>query len=210
MESKRVADWRKARGLFEQVIDRNDDPKLVAKAEQLYQESRRRTLVQQAEQGFFLLSQSKNAKTFGEAVKLQQEGKADEAIPLFEGLVESIDPEGDERYIRIEAKSRLAAIAAAEPDLPADPAELLAIIEPTLDVKTESELLSARRLLSRIILEFAGEDGYAQVVEQAKNGLTEVDERLELINNLPPDLPPLVPKSSEPSKQEPSKERGGS
>ncbi len=107
MKSDRDVDWRKARGLFEQVIERNDDPQLVANAEQLYQESRRRTLVQQAEQGFFLLSQSKNAKTFGEAVNLQQAGKSEAAIPLLEGLVKSIDPTSDERYIRIEAMNRL-------------------------------------------------------------------------------------------------------
>lgn len=188
MNSERVADWRRARELFEQVIDRNDNPQLVARAEQLHQESRRRTLVQQAEQGFFLLSQSKNAKLFGAAVKLQQDGKADEAMPIFEELVESIDPDSDERYIRTEAISRLEALAAAEPALPTDSEELLTLIEPLARAKTESDLLSAQRLLSRVILEFAGEEGYEQVVEAAKEGLDVVKERLELVKNLPPDI----------------------
>lgn len=174
MESKRIVDWRKARGFFEQVIERNDSPELVSRADDLYQESRRRTLIQQAEQGFFLLSQSAQAKTFGEAVKLQQIGKQSEALQLFNRLVETVDPNGEERYIRIESQHRIEMIAASEPDLPRAHEQLLIMIESTGDANSESELISAQRLLSRIILEFAGEEDYQTLVSQTKTQLEHV------------------------------------
>ena len=184
MASERVSDWRKARGFFEQVIERNDDPQLVARAEELYQESRRRTLVQQAEQGFFLLSQSKNAKSFGEAVSLAQEGRQEEAIVILQQLIESIDPDGDERYIRVEAIARLDQITAAEPDLPTDTEQLIKLIEATNNSSLESELLADQRLLSRIVLKFAGEEGYIEVVAAAKQGIKSNEERLELVRKM--------------------------
>ncbi len=178
MESESASDWRYARGLFEKVMDRNDNPELTAKAEELYYETRRRTLIQQAEGGVFLLSQQPNARKFGEAVRHQMNGHEQEAARLFQKLVDTISPTGEERYILTAARERLALIESAEADLPTEPDELVALINAHAQPTTEAELIASQRMLSRIILEFAGEDGYEQVVDLSKRKLAAVKERI--------------------------------
>lgn len=179
MQSEKVADWRRARSMFKKVIERNDQPELVEKANDYFQESHRRTLVQQAEQGVILLSQKPNVKMFGQGVKLQNEGKTDEAINLFQTLIDRIDAEGEERYIRDESLFRIEALAAAEPSLPTDPAELMAILDSTNDASTKAELLSSQRKVSKIILEYAAQTEYSDVILQAQDQLKLIEGRID-------------------------------
>jgi hypothetical protein len=180
MRSERVGDWRAARGYFEKVIDRDDDPELVAKAERLYFETRRRTLVQQAEGGgVFLAYQSRNARKFGDAVQHQLEGREENAAHLFQELVEELSPDGDERHIWEESKNRLAIIDATKPDLPTDPGELLALLKIKDKLTTKSELKATSQLLAEIILEYAADDRYEQVVAESKKRLNVIEERLD-------------------------------
>ena len=179
MESERLGDWRRARGILEKVIERSDDPQMVARAESLYFESKRRTLVQQAEGGgLFLLSQQRNVREFGEAVGLQKEGKTEEAAKIFRELAERIAPDGEERYVLTEVRQRLKEIEESESSLPTDTASLLAIINEKHPA-TEVQLLKDQRLLSRIVMQFAGEEGYLEVVSAAKSQLKVVEKRIE-------------------------------
>ena len=180
MESERVGDWRKARGFFEKVIARSKDDELVSNAEDLLSESKRRTLVQQAEgKGIFLRYQRENARKFGEAVQHAQQGRTQQARKLFEELTKTIAPDSDERHILTEARTRLADIEAAEPALPTEPSEIMALLAPMDQPSTESELIGNERLLSRLIFQYAGEQDYIEVVSLSKSLLESVKQRLK-------------------------------
>ncbi len=58
------------------------------------------------------------------------------------------------------------------------------MVDSTSESKTETDLLAAQRLISRIILEYAGQAGFEDVVTAAKTELSTVEERLKLFRNL--------------------------
>ena len=107
MASKDSADWREARGYLRKVIDAKQDGPLLLEAEELYIESRRRTLIQQAEHGRIHALQSPNAQKFIRAFQIQLEGKLDEVRADYQALVDSVDPNGKEKHIYLEAAARL-------------------------------------------------------------------------------------------------------
>ena len=104
MESDESSDWRTARDHLKKIME-SDGP-LCADAEKLYFESKRRTLIAQAERGRIHSLQSPHTQRFIKACKLWEEGKPDLACEEFKVLVETVDPAGDERFIHTEAQKR--------------------------------------------------------------------------------------------------------
>ncbi len=107
MQSDNSTDWIKARDHLKKIIGQGPDEPLYAPADELYFESRRRTLVMQAERGRRFGLQSVHSSKFVDAVALQQDGELAAAHDAFENLVNAIDPQGNERHILVESSSRL-------------------------------------------------------------------------------------------------------
>ena len=98
MESDRASSWREARSLFRKVME-NDraSEDLQQEAEELFYESKRRTLVMQAENGAILRFQDQESQKFGNAIAAVIGGEREKADQLFRELVESLDPEGEQK-----------------------------------------------------------------------------------------------------------------
>lgn len=106
MQSGEPSDWREARTLLKPLME-NGSQKFAKPAEELYFESRRRTLLSQARRGLVMGLQSQDTQAFIEAFQLQGEGDLADAIVAFQTLVDTVDPNGDEQFIFVESKLRL-------------------------------------------------------------------------------------------------------
>jgi serine/threonine protein kinase len=88
MQSDNANQWGDATVTFKQVMDGGGP--MAEKAEELYYQSRRKSLVRQAERGISNHLQTENVQSFGKAFRLQQDGRDDEAIAIFQQLADSI------------------------------------------------------------------------------------------------------------------------
>lgn len=175
LKSENASHWNEARLILRPIMEGNSN--FAAQAEQMYVESRRKSLVRQAERGVNHRLQSENVRRFGKAVRLQQDGRVEESNLIFRELVASIDPDGDEAYIRDEAQLRIQEIQQAPP-LPTDPQILMQIIRQSSLATNPPELVAAHDTLSKIMLQFAGEEGYQEVIEATMNVLPMIKHKL--------------------------------
>jgi len=175
LKSGNAANWNEARMILKPILEGNS--KYAAQAEQMYLESRRKSLVYQAERGNSNRLQSENVRLFGKAVRLQQDGRIEEANGIFQELVDSIDSEAEDHFIRDEAQLRINRMQQAPP-LPKNPRELMMMINRASLAEGFAELQSAHKTLSRIMLEFAGEEGYQPVIQATMNQLPVIKAKL--------------------------------
>jgi hypothetical protein len=174
MASDRPNDWLEARDYLDKIKNRGPDHPLFARAEALYFESRRRTLVQQAEHGRVFSRQSLNAQKFIESVQHQQEDSLADAAIGFYKLTSTLDPEGEERHIHQESSARLKHIE-DQLGLPAAPDQLLMIITQQKSLSNPDDVQAARSLLNRIIELFTAKEGYRDIVNEAQAVLQSFD-----------------------------------
>ncbi len=160
--------WGKARVKLQPIMDGGGE--FAEDAEKLYYLSRRQSLVLGAESGLSNRLQNENVQAFGKAVRLQQDGQDVEAREIYSQLVTNIDPEGRDRHVYEESKSRLEKIDQQE-DLPTDVSELSDLIAIARDASTHGQLLAAHDRLARIVYKFAGRDGYEAIVAVATEQL---------------------------------------
>ncbi|MFK7767310.1 MAG: serine/threonine protein kinase [Mariniblastus sp.] len=175
------AQWGKARINLKKIMDA--EGKYSKKAEEMYYESHRKSLVHHAENGKGNRLQSENVQLFGKAVRFQQDGKDIEASDIYSQLVAELapdgenDPEGKERHIYLESKSRLKELAEKEA-LPTDVVELTSMIAKAKEASEPADLVEAQQLLARIAMEFYAVDGYEETVTTAKEELTRIKDRI--------------------------------
>ncbi len=186
MNSDDPSDWRRAREEVKTIIDRGGSDEYFARAEEIFFESMRRTVVNQAENGRILEIQSPDTKRFGQAVKLQQENRLQEAGELFETLVKTIDPKGDQRHLYTESRQRLKLIAESTA-LPTTPEGIRQLLESLSDPQTEVEIRQNQKTLSEIVLQNSGKPEFAQVLADAQQMISDNREKLEAFDNLNPD-----------------------
>jgi serine/threonine protein kinase len=175
IESNDSEKWSEARFELQPIMDRGG--KYADEAEELYYTSRRQSLVLNAENGMSNRLQNENVQLFGKAVRFQQDGRDAEAREILTQLVVSVDPNGSDRHVYAESKSRLAALVIKE-DLPKDVAELSDLIAKARDASTSGQLLEAHDLLARIAYEFTGVEGYEAVVSAASDQLIAIKKRI--------------------------------
>ena len=167
--------WGEARYQLQPIIDSGS--KYAKEAEELYFTSRRQSLVLNAENGLVNRLQNENVQMFGKAVRLQQDGNDADAAEIFSELMEDIDPGGMERHIYLESKDRLNALSKRK-KLPTEPVLLSKMISAAGAASTPEQLIAARDLLARITMEYAGEEGYAEVVVAASEQLQIIKKRI--------------------------------
>ena len=181
MESDRVSSWREARSLFRKVME-NDraSEDLQQEAEDLFYESKRRTLVMQAENGAILRFQDQESQRFGNAVAAVIGGEREKADQLFRELVENLDPEGEQRHIYVEARQRLLELLETEP-LPTEESELMKQLADAEAAESTFEVEAAKQRLARIQTEYSDQARYEKVLAKAKAVLQKLNSTSEPI-----------------------------
>lgn len=170
MESGDNSQWRRARTNLRTIMDRGSDDEFFVPATDLYFESRRRTMVEQAENGRALWTQSENTKRIGKAIQLQGENQLEQARGEYRALLTTVDPAGDERHIHIEAERRLAEIERAS-QLSSEPAAINLLIEQLLLADTPDQIAESIRKLTEMIGTYSDKSGYEPVVKLAQNAI---------------------------------------
>ena len=181
MESDDSSQWRRARNNLRTIIDRGRDDEFFEPATDLYYESRRRTMVEQAENGRALWTQSENTLRIGKAIELHRQDQFEQARAEYQSLLMIVDPNGDERHIRMEAQRRLAEMDRARP-LPSETGALTELIETLATADTPDQIAESTRKLAEIITTYADRQEYESVIRLAKakiNLLRQKKEELE-------------------------------
>lgn len=178
MDSSDSDHWFEARTPLKTIMDRGPTDPFYDQARDLYFESRRRTMVAWAENGRPLWTQSQNTQKIGEAIRLQKDGDLEEAKRRFKELTDTVDPNGDERHVYLEAQARFEQLEEAT-RLPDTPDRLLAVIKQLEQASSRDELMEARRRLGDILFKFGGRDGYKEVLQAAQQTLTVIRQRLD-------------------------------
>ena len=168
IESKSSSKWNQARIEIAPVM-KGDGP-LAAEAEDLYYQSFRKSLVYHAEQGRSTRLDSENVQLFSKAVRHEQNEELAEAIEIYRDLVDTVDPEGKERHVYRESEARLAKLNESQ-ELPRGQDQLGELIIKARNATSSDQLVKAHDLLVRIQLQFAGEEGYEVIVQQASREL---------------------------------------
>ena len=177
MASEEPADWINARDDLKEVMARGKDSPFFNEAEKLYFESRRRSLVLQAERGKKIALQSFASQNFLDAVQFQISGKAEQAIEAFQKLVDQVDENGSERHIHWEAASRLS-ILLSENKINRQE-KLVSIIDSQRTAQSTEQLEDAIEKLNQLVNDIRNEPELQQVVELAQEVLVQCQTRLE-------------------------------
>ncbi len=175
LQSQNAENWSDARITFKQVMEQGGP--LAEQAEELYYESRRKSLVRQAENGVSNRLQTGNVQLFGKALRLQLDGHNDEAAKIFRQLVESVSPNEEERHIHFESQARLDSLA-AKLEFSDDPESLARMIGIAGAATTSEELVKAKAFLSEFVIQLAGETEFTEIYHEAKLNLQKVEEKL--------------------------------
>ena len=157
-------------------MSRGNQDEYFPEAEQLYYESRRRSLVIQAEKGKKFNLQSLASQQFLDGVKFQHEGKLESAKQIFDGLVDTVDADGDQRHIHWESKSRVHSLVDGIRQQKID--SMTEIIELQRTAHTQEELETSVEKLSKILGEFGDQTEFQSVVDLAKEVLNENQKKL--------------------------------
>lgn len=167
LQSDSPADWRQAREEIKTVIERGERDELFDEAETLYYEAMRKTLVLQAEKGQILTIQSPQTRRFGEAVVFEQEQQIEEAIDIYESIVEEVSVSGKERHLHFESESRLKSIFQSRGMLSVD--ELRLSIEQLSENGQEADVVT--QSLTQLIERYSGYEWYSELVSKAQTML---------------------------------------
>jgi hypothetical protein len=167
--------WGDARSKLQPIMEAGGEH--AAEAEELYFLSRRQTLVLNAESGLVNRLQTENVQMFGKAVRAEKNGKISDAIELFSELVANIVPDGDERHVHLESEARLKRLNQREL-LPREPALLSELISHARNASSPDQLVAAHDLLAEITMEFAGVEGYSEIVADAAEELQIIKHRI--------------------------------
>lgn len=184
MESDDSSQWRRARNNLRTIIDRGSDDEFFEPATDLYYESRRRTMVEQAENGRALWTQSESTLRIGKAIKLHSEDRLEQAQAEYQALLTIVDPNGDERHILMEAKRRLAEIDKAR-QLSSEMGPLTELIETLARADTSAQIAESTRKLAEIISTYSDRQGYESVVELAKTAVNLLRQKKEELEPTP-------------------------
>ena len=106
LQSDQREDWQEARQLADPIRSGSSYPleqKLLAT--EIYFEARTKSLLRTAEVGLIGLER-KEIRLFCDAYRFQKDGKLDQAMMEYKNLIDTVDPEGDQRYIHEQARLR--------------------------------------------------------------------------------------------------------
>lgn len=184
VESEKAEDWSQARNLLGPIMLGNSE--LAKEATEVYYLSRQKSLVARAEAGEVSRLDNEDFQQFIKAYRLQSLGQNEEAAEIYSRLVVQIPFDSDQRHIHRESKSRYQELS-KNFQWPTDTQALMSLIATFESATSESELIEAQSKLGKLTIRFAGEEGYAEVINTAGKLLATIKERLVDLRN--PALP---------------------
>ena len=106
LDSSDHADWNQARTIANKIRKGSYyPPEQVVQANDIYFEARTKSLRHTAENGIIGLER-KEIRTYCSAYQMEKDGKLGEAMIEYKVLIDTIAPDGEQRYILQEAQSR--------------------------------------------------------------------------------------------------------
>lgn len=181
IESDDADQWSSARDLLNGIME-GDGP-IADEAEELYYQSRQKSLVARAESGKVSRVDSEYSQQFSKAFRLQIDGRDEDAADIYAWLVAQTSPDGDYRHIYRESQSRYEQLTERF-QWPDSPEAFGVLLEKCAGAASEPELLAAHSKLGQLTIRFAGEPGYETVLERADELLQSVKEKLIQLNSL--------------------------
>ena len=172
-------DWRKA-AVDLKILAESTDTEVSARAEELYYESKGKSLESSARSGVSPGARNfytGNIKSYIDAVQKFLAGEHKFAKAEFERLVHEVDPEGEERHVHIAATKQLQQLAGIF-SLPEDPVTLQAMIDGYDNESDGLKLMQGEKVLERISLQFGRNSKYTEICKSADEQLIAVQRRL--------------------------------
>ena len=176
VESSSPSDWETVATSMKPIMESNS--KYAEEAGTLYDTAKRQSLVDLAKRG--LHSRAFHApvtRSFVDAYDFENNEEPEKAKALYFDIVSETDPQGDKRYVYLEAKERYGKLA-AQITLPDDVEQLQLIVESANQAQTPKELEFAQKVLTKIYVEKSGEAEFEEVVDQAKNQLDLIQDQM--------------------------------
>lgn len=180
VESKNEEDWSEARNLLGPIMW--GDGELAKEATEVYYLSRQKSLVARAEAGEVSRLDNEDFQQFIKAYRLQSLGQDEEAAKIYSRLVVQIPFDSDQRHIHRESKLRYQTLS-NKFQWPTNTNALMSLIAECEAATTEAKLIEAQSKLGNLTIRFAGEDGYADVIDAAGTSLVAIKERLVSLRN---------------------------
>jgi serine/threonine protein kinase len=181
VQSDLPGQWREASVLLKPLMA-SDDP-LAGQAETIYYQARQKMLVDLARRGVSnSILQSTEVQKFTAAFDSESAGDTETAKVEYLRLTQSVDPNGDQRHVFMEAKKRFNELS-QKIRLPDSPDELLQWVVNAGKARTLEELELAERCLAAIFVNSSGDANLSKVVQAAGHQLKVVQRRKEAVVN---------------------------
>lgn len=178
VNSDQVDQWTTARNGLREIAKKESPYSL--QANELYHLVQRKLMLNRVERGFSSRMQSENVQTFTQAYNLQQDDQLLAALNLYQQLVDSIPDDHSEIFIAQESAERLKVLL-EEINIPQDPQQLAEWIKQFESAESASELKIAAQLLSRLIVQIAGDPKYEELVGESQVLLDQSREKLRAL-----------------------------
>lgn len=172
-------DWSTAAVDLKLLIDSTDE-EVSSRAEQLYYDSKGKTLEVNARSGVAPGARNfytGNMKSYIDAVQKFLVGEHSFAKSEFERLIRDVDPEGDERHVHFAAAKQLQQLAGIF-SLPENPVSLQAMIDGYANETDGLKLMQGEKVLERISTQFGRNPKYNEICSAAADQLEQVQKRL--------------------------------
>jgi serine/threonine protein kinase len=175
VDSSSPDQWRTA-SLEMKSLMQSQSP-FAGDAEDLYYQARQKMLVDMAKRGVSNSKlQSEETQQFTAAYELEIGDEGDQAKRLYLQLAQTVDPNGDQRHVFIEAKKRFKQLS-SKIKLPDAPQELMRMVSNTARAQSSDELDFAENLLAKVFIKCSGEASLAEVALMAQRQLEIIQRR---------------------------------
>ena len=166
IESSSPSDWETVATSMKPIMDSKS--KYAEEARTLHDTAKRQSLVDLAKRGIHSRAfHAPVTRDFVDAYDFENNEEPEKAKALYFEIVRETDPQGDKRYVYLEAKERYKKLA-VKIVLPEDVEQLQLIVESANQAQTPKELEFAQKVLTKIYVEKSGESAFEEVVNKAK------------------------------------------
>lgn len=179
IETKDPAKWREASDNLSGLMD-STEPAISSAAAELYYRNREQMLEATAKRGVVGLYRGSVSEDYIEAVQMVLEGNSFKALAEFQQIVNTVDPDGDQRHVHRAAAKRLQALASTT-SIPRDPTALMAMIAGYDSITNQLELMQGEQVLGKIIIQFVDRPDFKEVCVAAKAQLESVRQKIQRI-----------------------------
>lgn len=171
--------WRNASVTTKPLMESTDP--LAKDAEEIYYQARRKMLVDMAKRGVSnSILQTQEVQKFTTAYNFELAQEGDSAKGIYLELIQTVQPDGDQRHVFQEAKQRFVKLS-NQIRLPDQPQGLMKLVASTTQARSMEELVFAERYLAAVFVRCAGDPTLTKIAMAAKRQLMIVQQRKDKI-----------------------------